>query len=61
MPCLYDWDRLDPYENGDRRMTIGDFFGPIKVVDMPQRQGGRGVVATRDIQAGELLLGGFLF
>lgn len=60
---VYDWDRLDPYEisDGGRRLTIGDFFGPIKVVDMPQRQGGRGVVATRDIQAGELLLGGFLF
>ena len=59
---VYDWDRLDPDEIADvADLTIGDFFGPVKVVDMPQRQGGRGVVATRDIQAGELLLGMSLF
>ncbi len=59
---VYDWDRLDPDEISKvKNLTVGDFFGPIRVVDVPQRQGGRGVVATRDIQVGELLLGWFLF
>jgi tetratricopeptide (TPR) repeat protein len=56
----YGWDQIDPLALKRIRrndpLTMGDFFGPIKVVDMPQRQGGRGVIATRDIDAGELLL-----
>ena len=56
----YGWDQIDPLAlkriRRNDTLTMGDFFGPIKVVDMPQRQGGRGVIATRDIDAGELLL-----
>jgi hypothetical protein len=37
--------------------STGDFFGPIKVVEIESRGGGRGVVATRDIAAGETVLG----
>ncbi|GAA5946983.1 hypothetical protein JCM10213_002922 [Rhodosporidiobolus nylandii] len=36
--------------------AVGDFFGPIKVKKMAEREGGRGIVATRDIEAGELLV-----
>lgn len=38
-------------------LPIGDFVGPIEVRKMPHRAGGRGVVATRDIKAGEVVLG----
>ncbi|GAA5856597.1 hypothetical protein JCM8547_005882 [Rhodosporidiobolus lusitaniae] len=36
--------------------AVGDFFGPLKVVELAKRGGGRGVVATRDIKIGEVVL-----
>ncbi|GAA5869120.1 hypothetical protein JCM3774_003956 [Rhodotorula dairenensis] len=45
---VYDWDALDLHNDApDDTLTLGDYFGPIKVVDMPHRLGRRGVVATR--------------
>ncbi|GAA5893992.1 hypothetical protein JCM6882_007953 [Rhodosporidiobolus microsporus] len=40
----------------DRTNNVGDYVGPIKVVKLEARGGGRGIVATRDIKAGELLI-----
>ncbi|GAA5823839.1 hypothetical protein JCM11251_003317 [Rhodosporidiobolus azoricus] len=39
-----------------RANAVGEFLGPIKVVELGGRGGGRGIVATRDIAGGELLL-----
>ncbi|KIO27491.1 hypothetical protein M407DRAFT_73166 [Tulasnella calospora MUT 4182] len=38
------------------KMDLADFTGPVKVVSLPSRGGGRGVVAKRDIKFGELLV-----
>ncbi|KAG8846829.1 hypothetical protein FRB91_000413 [Serendipita sp. 411] len=35
---------------------VANFVGPIKIAPLSHRGGGRGIVATRDIVAGELLL-----
>jgi hypothetical protein len=56
-----DYDR-SAFEKGKvakegHSFDIGDFTGPIQVVELAERGGGRGVVATRTIEAGELLLG----
>jgi hypothetical protein len=53
----YAWAKM--FEQGLRRETnldVADFIGPVEVVDMPHRGGGRGVVATRDLASGELLV-----
>ncbi|BGP18688.1 hypothetical protein JCM10213_006909 [Rhodosporidiobolus nylandii] len=57
----YDWDRLvvesNAWEEGKGAASeVGNFVGPVKVARMQERGGGRGVIATRDIEAGELLL-----
>ncbi|EGU11575.1 Proteophosphoglycan ppg4 [Rhodotorula toruloides ATCC 204091] len=52
----YDWRKLEQVAETETRLDVGDFIGPIKLVNMEGRGGGRGVVATRDIEAGELLL-----
>ncbi|GAA6013621.1 hypothetical protein JCM10207_004793 [Rhodosporidiobolus poonsookiae] len=54
----YDWQALEGAraEKGVRQVDMGDFVGPVKVVKLEKRGGGRGVVATRDIKAGKLLL-----
>ncbi|GJN92212.1 hypothetical protein Rhopal_005242-T1 [Rhodotorula paludigena] len=57
----YDWTAIEGWtykEDGSNGHgpIVGDFFGPIEVAPIASRGGGRGVVATRDIQAGELLL-----
>ncbi|BGP10157.1 hypothetical protein JCM10049v2_006040 [Rhodotorula toruloides] len=52
----YDWRELEKLAETQTRLDVGDFIGPIKVVEMQGRGGGRGVVATRDIEAGEVLL-----
>lgn len=38
------------------KMDLADFTGPVKVISLPSRGGGRGIVATRDIKFGELLV-----
>ncbi|BGP18687.1 hypothetical protein JCM10213v2_006753 [Rhodosporidiobolus nylandii] len=59
----FDWLSLETQDAKARREKklfkdgqAGDFVGPVKVVERASRGGGRGVVATRDIQAGELLM-----
>ncbi|GAA5834797.1 hypothetical protein JCM9279_007109 [Rhodotorula babjevae] len=37
-------------------LKIGHYVGPIRVAQLKKRRGGRGVIATRDIEPGELLL-----
>jgi hypothetical protein len=38
------------------RLDIADYIGPVEVRVIVERGGGRGVVATRDIKCGELLV-----
>lgn len=38
-------------------VEVGSFTGPVRVAQLKKRGGGRGVIATRDIEVGELLLG----
>lgn len=53
----YDWvDVFERREQGERHLDVGNFFGPIHVAELPERGGGRGVVASRDIAVGELLV-----
>ncbi|BGP36465.1 hypothetical protein JCM10450v2_000365 [Rhodotorula kratochvilovae] len=56
---VYDWRELEEW--GEKTEwtegpAVGDYIGPVKIVEIKERSGGRGVVATRDIKAGELLL-----
>ncbi|KDQ08784.1 hypothetical protein BOTBODRAFT_558663 [Botryobasidium botryosum FD-172 SS1] len=53
----YDWDVM--FENAQlpgARIDVAEFVGPMEVQSMPHRGGGRGVIATRSIKAGELIL-----
>ncbi|GAA5974697.1 hypothetical protein JCM11641_007228 [Rhodosporidiobolus odoratus] len=59
----YDWLLLEAQAEGAHRegklcreLEVGDYLGPIKMARLVQREGGRGVVAARDIAAGEVLL-----
>lgn len=38
-----------------------DWIGPVEVQSLPGREGGRGMIATRDIKPGEVLLGQSIF
>lgn len=40
--------------DGNHRLDGADYIGPVKLADIPGQ--GRGIVASRDIQTGELLL-----
>jgi len=51
----YDWLRI--FIDSQRSVTamdVADYVGPIEVINLPSR--GRGVVATRNIKVGELLV-----
>lgn len=53
----YDWVAL--YKASQfrcPRLDVASYRGPIEVVPMDGRGGGRGVVSARDIKAGELLV-----
>ncbi|KAH9912040.1 hypothetical protein B0H21DRAFT_774158, partial [Amylocystis lapponica] len=53
----YDWARLFKLSLTDPHLDdVADYQGPIEVRQVQGRGGGRGVVATRDIKVGELLL-----
>ncbi|BGO93672.1 hypothetical protein NBRC10512_004463 [Rhodotorula toruloides] len=52
----YDWRELEKQAKTNMRLDVGDFVGPVKLVKMEGRGGGRGLVATRSIEAGELLI-----
>ncbi|KAG8794150.1 hypothetical protein FRC17_008335, partial [Serendipita sp. 399] len=53
----FDWNTViqETLTSGNEA-EIADFVGPIKVAPLRHRDGGRGVIATRSITAGELLL-----
>ncbi|KDQ17931.1 hypothetical protein BOTBODRAFT_185344 [Botryobasidium botryosum FD-172 SS1] len=54
---VYDWASLFvDTKNSGERLDVADYVGPMKVVSMPHRGGGRGVVTTRAVKAGELIL-----
>ncbi|KAG8944881.1 hypothetical protein FRC04_001414 [Tulasnella sp. 424] len=53
----YDW--LEMYTTSlskTKRLDVADYKGDIEVVAFPTRGGGRGVIATKDVVAGQLLL-----
>lgn len=56
---VYEWTSLhEPALSDDGKVSkldVGDYVGPIRVKEAAERGGGRGVFATRKIQAGELL------
>ncbi|KAG8870688.1 hypothetical protein FRC20_011417 [Serendipita sp. 405] len=53
----FDWTRLcEEILSPDNELDVADFLGPIKIALLANRGGGRGIVATRNIVAGELLL-----
>jgi len=44
----------------DNGYDLADWFGPIAIARIPGREGGRGIVTTRDVAPGELLMGKFM-
>jgi hypothetical protein len=53
----YDWIQL--FRQGSMpsaRPDVADYLGPVKVSNLEHRGGGRGIIATRDIKPGELLV-----
>ncbi|KAL8293630.1 hypothetical protein RQP46_000331 [Phenoliferia psychrophenolica] len=53
----YDWVDIHRRRgDGERSLDVGNFVGPVRPEVLKGRGGGRGVVAARDIEAGELLL-----
>ncbi|KAF8580588.1 hypothetical protein K439DRAFT_1619696 [Ramaria rubella] len=53
----YDW--LQIFLNSQKTqfaLDLADYVGSVEVVKLPSRGGGRGIVATQDIKAGELLM-----
>ncbi|GAA5893989.1 hypothetical protein JCM6882_007952 [Rhodosporidiobolus microsporus] len=59
----FDWFRVEKEASVaskkkafERINSVGDYVGPVQVVELPNRGGGRGIVATRDVAVGELLL-----
>jgi tetratricopeptide (TPR) repeat protein len=53
----YDWKNLfERARLGATRLEVADYKGPLKVTEMKNRGGGRGVIATREIKPGELLV-----
>ncbi|KAG8985897.1 hypothetical protein FRB93_005572 [Tulasnella sp. JGI-2019a] len=53
----YDWTHLfNLADIPGQRLDVANFMGPVQVVGIASRGGGRGVVATRDIKCGELLV-----
>ncbi|OBZ77129.1 hypothetical protein A0H81_03840 [Grifola frondosa] len=52
----YDWPSLVRMAREDVHLDVADYQGNIKVQSMPHRGGGRGIVATKDVKLGELLV-----
>jgi hypothetical protein len=58
----FDWkDRAKMKLSEKCGSSAGDFFGPIQIGEIEGRGGKRSVVAARDIEADELVLGSFTF
>ncbi|BGP50496.1 hypothetical protein JCM10450v2_006415 [Rhodotorula kratochvilovae] len=47
------WECMPPE---DPHYSHGDFVGPIRIAKMPKREGGRGMITTQDVAAGDVLL-----
>ncbi|KAK4699676.1 hypothetical protein P7C70_g6581, partial [Phenoliferia sp. Uapishka_3] len=53
----FDWvDVFRRRGQGERSLDVGDHIGPVRPAVLAGRGGGRGVIAARDIKAGELIL-----
>lgn len=52
----YDWPSLFRTAKQKIRLDIASYTGAMEVRTMTQRGGGRGVVATKDLQVGDLLV-----
>ncbi|KAM5535476.1 hypothetical protein V8D89_010813 [Ganoderma adspersum] len=52
----YNWVSMFRNAVKEIRLDVADYVGPMEVSRMMSRGGGRGVVATKDIHTGELLL-----
>ncbi|RPD66941.1 hypothetical protein L227DRAFT_515885 [Lentinus tigrinus ALCF2SS1-6] len=52
----YDWPSLFRTAKQKIRLDVADYTGAVEIRTMAQRGGGRGVVATKDVQAGDLLM-----
>ncbi|KAI0751022.1 hypothetical protein C8Q80DRAFT_1307690 [Daedaleopsis nitida] len=52
----YDWVSLFRIARQKIRLDVADYAGPIEVGQMAHRGGGRGVVATKSIRTGDLLM-----
>ncbi|KDQ17930.1 hypothetical protein BOTBODRAFT_143664, partial [Botryobasidium botryosum FD-172 SS1] len=54
---VYDWVAMfDDALKDSGGLDVAEYVGPMKVVSMPHCGGGRGVVTTRAVKAGELIL-----
>ena len=51
---VYNWARLFQESQRESKLDVGEYTGPVEVQEIPGR--GRGLVATRDIAPGELLV-----
>jgi hypothetical protein len=54
---LYDWHRIHnqmAHNKENVNLDVADYLGPVKVVDIVDK--GKGMVVTRDMERGELLL-----
>ena len=52
-----DVKELHEVRSWTRGYDLIDWFGPIAIAKLAPREGGRGIIATRDVKPGELLLG----
>lgn len=53
----YDWEKMfEEAQTPGGRLDAAEFVGPMKIQAMPHRGGGRGVVTTRFVKAGELIV-----
>ena len=53
---VYDWTQLFKQSQTDSQLDVANYQGPIAVQRMSKRGGGRGLVGTRDLRVGELLV-----
>ncbi|EJD52605.1 hypothetical protein AURDEDRAFT_181176 [Auricularia subglabra TFB-10046 SS5] len=52
----YDWVGMFTDCQASPFIDVADWLGPIRVASLPSRGGGRGLVTTRPVKAGELLM-----
>jgi tetratricopeptide (TPR) repeat protein len=56
----YEWTRLFKESQQHPRIDVADFVGPVRVEAIPNRGGGRGIVATKPIHLGDILVCAFV-